>query len=62
MEAVLSVFSVPGTSCSYEITLEVTEQQEGGRSEMAASLLGREPGSRGTCTVGSRYQVTENFF
>jgi hypothetical protein len=31
---------------------------EGDRREMVSSLLGREPGSRGTSTVESRCQAT----
>jgi hypothetical protein len=38
-------------------SLETIVRRVGSWCEMAASLRGREPGSRGTSTVGSRYQA-----
>jgi hypothetical protein len=60
--AVFSVRSVPGlyktTSWYYE-SLDTVVRRAGGWCEMAASLLGREAGSRGTASAGSRYQATQ---
>jgi hypothetical protein len=40
-------------------SLETAVRGVGYLLEMAASLRGREPGRRGTCTVGSRYQAAQ---
>jgi hypothetical protein len=39
--------------------LETAGRRVGGWSEMVASLRGREPGRRGTSTLGSRYQTAQ---
>jgi hypothetical protein len=41
------------------VSLETAVRRVGCWCEMAASLRGREPGSRGTSTVGSRYQAAQ---
>jgi hypothetical protein len=38
---------------------EAAVERVGGWCEMASSLRGREPGSRGTSAVGSRYQAAQ---
>jgi hypothetical protein len=40
-------------------SLETVARRVGGWSEMAASQRGPEPGSRGTSTVGRRYQAEQ---
>jgi hypothetical protein len=45
-------------SCHYG-SLEVALRRVGDWCEMAASLQGREAGSRGTSAVGSRYQAAQ---
>jgi hypothetical protein len=63
MEAVFTVWSVPRLYNEGQLPLrespETAVRREGGWCEMAASLRGHEPGSRGTSTVGSRYQAAE---
>jgi hypothetical protein len=40
-------------------SIETAVRKLGGWCEMAASLRGRESGSRGTSSVGSRYQTAQ---
>jgi hypothetical protein len=56
-----SVRSLPGLYTKDQLQLrespETAVRIVGGWCEMVASLRGRDPGSRGTSTVGSRYQA-----
>jgi hypothetical protein len=50
------------TSCQLsqsEKNLETAVRRVGGWCEMATSLQGCEPGSRGTSTAGRRYQAVQ---
>jgi hypothetical protein len=60
LEAVFSVPSVPRLYNEDRLplrdkSLKTEDRRTGGRYEMGATLRGREPGSRATSTVGSRY-------
>jgi hypothetical protein len=61
LEAVFSVRSVRRLYNEDQLplreSLESAVRSVGGWCEMAASLRGREPGNRGTSTVGSHYQA-----
>jgi hypothetical protein len=63
LEAVFSMLSVP--SLYNEDQLPLRESSENavrrvaGSGEMAASLRGREPGSRGMTTIGRSYQAEQ---
>jgi hypothetical protein len=62
MEAVFSVLSVPRLYNEEQLSLpespETTVRRAEGWCE-DASLRGREPGRRGTSTVGRRYQAEQ---
>jgi hypothetical protein len=63
MEAVFSVWSIPRLHNQDQLLLrespDTAVRSVGGWCEMAASLREREPGSRGTSTVGRRYQAAQ---
>jgi hypothetical protein len=69
LEAMFSVRSVPRLYNEDQLPLRVSREgvcrqailrrQLGGWCEMAASLRGLEPGSRGTSAVGRRYQTEQ---
>jgi hypothetical protein len=63
LEAAFCVRSVPRLYDEEHMPLRQSPETEvrkvGGWCEIAASLRGREPGGRGTSTVGSRYQAAQ---
>jgi hypothetical protein len=63
MEAVFSVLSVLRLYNEDQLplgeSLETVARRVGSWCEMASSLQGRDPGSRGTFTVGRRYQAEQ---
>jgi hypothetical protein len=63
LETVISVLPVPRLYNEDQLplrtSLETAVRREGGRCEMAVSLRGREAGSKGTSTVGRRYQAAQ---
>jgi hypothetical protein len=61
LEAVFSVLSMPRLYNEDQLplrdSLETAVRKVGGWCKMAASLRGREPGSRGMSAVGSRHRA-----